>query len=215
MLETTAMASCVWFIQAANSSTYARHFTPAPLPDRNWEEYRRHLIKVEYRARAGEPVSAEDLPSHYVPMADAPPSRLTVPMWNADFVHVRDDMAEVMRRFDLGRTVLKPITVSLPRGRGEETRYLTLLTLNLRETIDPAASRPVPASRKRRTALRSDTRIIPNVKAFPSALEGPAIWTDPMVLRTLFVNDALARALLAEPFGKALGLKQVELSAPA
>lgn len=206
------MASCVWFIQAAHSSTCTRHFTPAPLPDRSWEEYRRHLIRVKYRARAAEPVSVDDLPSHYVARADAPPSRLTAPMWNADFVHVRDDMAEVMRRFDLGLTVLKPITVSLPGGRGAETRYLTLLTSNLRETIDPAASKPIPASRRKRTALRSDTRVIPDVKAFPSALSGPAIWTDPMVLRTLFVNDALARALLAEPFGKALGLKQVELS---
>lgn len=209
------MASCVWFIQAAHSSIYTRHFEPAPLPDRSWEEYRKHLIKVVYRARAGEPVSADDLPSHYVARANAPPSRLTVPMWNADFVQVRDDMAEVMRRFDLGMTVLKPITVSLPRGRGEETRYLTLLTSNLRETIDPAASKPLPASRHKRTALRSDTRVHPNVKAFPSALNGPAIWTDPMVLSTLFVNDALARALLAKPFGKALGLKQVELSVGA
>lgn len=206
------MAECVWFVQAAHSAAFARHFEPAPVPDRSREEYRRHLIKVAYRASVGEPVSADDLPSRHVARANAPPSRLDVPLWNAAFVQVRDDVAKVMRRFDLGETLLKPITVVLADGAGEDTRYVTLLTSNLRATIDPAASKPIPLSRGKRTALRSDTRVIPDVRAFPSALEGPAIWTDPEVLSTLFVNDALARALLAEPFGKALRLRRVELS---
>jgi hypothetical protein len=206
------LAAGVWFLQAANSAEWARHFEPAPVPDLTREAYRRQLIRVAYRASSGEPISADELPAHHVAVANAPPSQLTVPMWNAAFVQVREDVAAVMRHFDLGVTLLKPVTVTLPEGRGEDRRYLTLMTSNLRETIDPACSRPDPASQKRRSALRSDTQVIRNVRAFPSALRGPAIWTDPMVMSTLFVNDALAEAPLGQPFGKALGVRRVELS---
>jgi hypothetical protein len=40
---------------------------------------------------------------------------------------------------------------------------------------------------------------------------GPAIWTDPDVSHTLFLNDALVQALSAEPFGHDLRLCQVRL----
>jgi hypothetical protein len=50
--------------------------------------------------------------------------------------------------------------------------------------------------------------------SFPMPM-GPPIWTHPMVPSTFFVNDALARELLGEPSGQALGLKQVRLSGAA
>jgi hypothetical protein len=206
------MSGRVWYLQSASSSECARHFQPEPDPALTAEEFRRPLLKVLYRAKVGEPISPDELPGRHVPRPDAPPSRLDIPVWNAAFLQVREDVAEVMRRFDLGQTVLKPITVVLPGDAGVDTRYLTVLTSNLRPTIDPAASRPLPPSRRRRTALRSDSRVHPHVRALPSAAEGPAIWTDPEVLSTLFVSDDLAQALLSEPFGKQLRLVEVRFS---
>lgn len=49
------------------------------------------------------------------------------------------------------------------------------------------------------------------MQAFRPAPEGPAIWTDPGVAETFFVNEALAQALLAEPYGRDLRLTQVRL----
>jgi hypothetical protein len=139
-------------------------------------------------------------------------NKLDTPIWNSAFVHIREDVAEVLRRFDLGNTVLKPIRVNLHGGKGVDDRFLILLTSNVRPTIDPAASDPVPAARPKRHMLITDKAVHPGVRAYRAALDGPAIWTDPAVSNTIFVNEALATALKVEPFGKALRLKRISLS---
>lgn len=132
-------------------------------------------------------------------------------IWHSAFVHIREDLAEVMRAFDLGATVLRPIRIALVGNKGVDSRYLILLTSNIRTTIDPENSAPMRPGWVKRAGLSCTGPVHPKVQALRPALEGPAIWTDPTVSHTLFVNDALAQALLDEPFGRDLQLKQVRL----
>ncbi len=109
-------------------------------------------------------------------------------------------------------TLLRPITIGLAGGKGEDKRYLTLAPRNIRATIDPEHSKAIDYGQKRRSALMCETEVHPGVRAFRCAVAGPAIWTDPDVSDMLVVNDALAKALLDEPFGRDLHLKQVRLA---
>ncbi|WP_371054746.1 hypothetical protein [Rhodosalinus sp. K401] len=206
------MAGHIWYIQSVSDPDYTRGYVPRPDPALTSRENRKPRLKVHHRARIGEPVAPEDLPETYVLKPSHPAHRLDVPLWFNSFIHVRDDMVKVLRRFDLGATVLRPIRVELGDGRGVDTRYATLLTSNVRPTIDPDASEWIGYGAVQRSALRSEGGVHPGVRAFPSVREGPAIWTDPEVAKTVFVNDDLAQALLSEPFANQLHLVQVLFS---
>jgi hypothetical protein len=208
------MADHVWYIEAAHSPTTARSYVPEPDPALDEQENRTARSRIKHRALNGQPIPAEMLPASYVHHTGGRDNKLDTPIWNSAFLHVREDVAEVLRRFDLGQTVLKPISVTLHGGKGVDDRFLILLTSNVRPTIDPAASDPVPPARPKRFTLMTDKAVHPGVRAYRAALDGPAIWTDPAVNDTIFVNADLAMALGAEPFGKALRLKKVRLSEP-
>ena len=75
-------------------------------------------LKILYRMRHGEDVAPEELPGTYVYSKGHPGIRLDVPLWWSAFIQVREDVADVLRRFDLGRTLLCPVTVELCRGQG-------------------------------------------------------------------------------------------------
>ena len=208
------MAEHVWYIEALRGGRYDRGYTPANDPCLTLRENRNIRLRILYRMKQGEEIAPEELPATYVHSKSHPGVRLDVPLWHSSFIHVRENVAEVLRRFDLGKTVLRPITVVLAEGKGEDKRYLTLATSNIRPTIDPEHSGEIGYGFVRRPALMCETPVHPWVCAYRTALDGPAIWTDPDVSDTLFVNDALAQALLDESFGRDLHLKQVRL-APA
>jgi hypothetical protein len=205
------MAEHVWYVEARLLDQYNRGYAPAGDPMLSQRENRNIRLKIHYRMGHGETIAPEELPETYVYDKGHPRSRLDVAFWWSAFLQVREDVAEVMRRFDLGRTLLRPITIELAGGKGEDRRYLTLATSNIRATIDPENSEAIGYGQKRRSALMCETKVHTRVRAFRSAVAGPAIWTDPDVSHTLFVNDALAQALLDEPFGRDLQLKQVRL----
>jgi hypothetical protein len=206
------VAGHIWYIQSVNDPDYTRGYVPRPDPALTSSENRKPRLKILHRARIGEPVAPEELPETYVLKPTYPAHRLDVPLWFNSFIHVRADMVEVLRRFDLGATVLRPIRIELGDGKGVDTRYATLLTSNARPTIDPDASEWIGYGAVRRSALRSEGGVHPGVRAFPAAREGPALWSDPEVSKTVFVNDDLAQALLSESFGTWLQLVKVRVS---
>jgi hypothetical protein len=205
------LAEHVWYIEALRGGRYDRGYTPANDPSLTLRENRNIRLKILYRMDQGKEIAPEELPAIYVYSKGHPGVRLDVPLWHSSFIHVREDVAEVLRLFDLAKTVLRPITVVLAEGKGEDKRYLTLATSNIRATIDPENSEAIGYGQTRREPLMCEGKVHQRVRALRSAPDGPAIWTDPDVSDTLFVNDALAHALLAEPFGRDLQLKQVRL----
>jgi len=205
------VAEHVWYVEALRLSDYNRGYVPLNDPALTVRENRNIRLKILYRMRHGEDVAPEELPGTYVYSKGHPGIRLDVPLWWSAFIQVREDVADVLRRFDLGRTLLCPVTVELAGGKGEDHRYLTLATSNIRPTIDPENSEAIGYGQKRRESLMCEGKVHLRVRALRSAPDGPAIWTDPGVNDTLFLNDDLAQALLDEPFGHDLQLKQVRL----
>ena len=202
----------VWYLESVFHSAHARGYVPEPDPALTRRESRHVRMRVRHRARRGETVAPEELPGRYVHKATDPATVLDVPLWHSAFVQVRDDVVAVLRRFDLGTTLLRPIRVDLADGAGLDKRYATLLTSNLRPTIDPELSEPIGHGAVRRGGLMCDGAVHPGVRAFRDALHGPALWTDPDVDATVFVSDALAQALLCAPFGPGLRLKRIRLA---
>lgn len=124
-----------------------------------------------------------------------------------------------MRRFDLGRTILKPVRMISETGAIDKS-YELLATAKVRPTIDDARSEPIPRRAVRRLPLRTeDPELHSGVMALPSALEGPDIWTDPGIGGTLFVSDRLAKALIEAGHYKGRGggmlLRTVRIDGPA
>jgi hypothetical protein len=208
----TEMAEHIWYIQAAFSPTTARSYIPVRDPSLSRRDYLTSQSRLSHRAKTGQLVSPDELPEQYVHDRAGRQTKLDLPIWNSAFVHVRRDVADVLRRFDIGNTVLRPIKVTLYGDKGVDEDQLILLPCNVRPTIDPVNSEPVPPAQVKRAGLRTDKAVHPGVTALRSALEGPAIWTDPGVNYTIFVNEDLATALQAEPFAKALRLKKIRLS---
>ncbi len=127
------------------------------------------------------------------------------------FAHIREDVADVPWAFVPGATVLRPVRIAL-REKGVDTRYLILLTSNIRPTIDPDKPEPIPTGWVKRVGLKCTGAVHPKVKALRSALDGPAFWTDPTVNYTIFVNDDLAMAQKAAPLARDLVLKKIRVS---
>ncbi len=49
-------------------------------------------------------------------------------------------MAAMMRKFDLGNTILAPIRIALPDGAGVRGDFSALSVANLKSMVDPALS---------------------------------------------------------------------------
>lgn len=192
-----------------------RGYTPGDFDGPDREKVFNLMRSLSYRTEIGEKIDPADFPTDYGVRRTSPSRDLDLPMWHSGLVHVREDVAEVMRRFDIGQTVISPIRITLPDDAGVRTDFNILSVANLKPTIDPALSVPLKRGRKTYGPLRADKAVDESVVALRSALQGPDVWTDRHVANTIFVSDPLARALLAEDFGKKLKLKKVRVAETA
>lgn len=95
---------------------------------------------------------------------------------------------------------------------GVDARSLILHTSNIRATIDPENAKAVRPGWVKRAGLSWTGPVHPQVQAPRPAPEGPAIWTDPTVNSTMFVNEDPAMALKAAPFARDLQRKKIRVS---
>lgn len=193
--------------------TASRGYTSGRADNRDGVEVTQKIGKLKWRAEKGEVIDPADFPTDYCASLTNPNRNLVLPLWHCGCIHIRDDMVAVLRRFDLGNTILLPIRVALADDAGIRTDFSTISVANLKSTIDPARSEPLKRGRPRRSSLFSPKPIHAGVVALPAALDGPDIWTDPQVSGTIFVSDRLAQALRAEEFSSKLGLKKVRVVA--
>lgn len=208
------MTDCIWFIQAISNPLRHRGYVAGDLngPDkealfaRNW--------RLAHRASIGERIKVSEFPSEYQRSNPKTNGKLDLPLWTSNFAHVRKDVVDALRRFDLGNTVFAPIRITLPDGAGVNEEYSILSVGNPRPTIDKDRSERLFPGNKHRHQLSSDKPVHPGVMALPSALHGPDIWNDPDVATTVFVSDRLAKALEKQEFGKALQLRRVRVAEP-
>lgn len=202
----------IWFIGAATSVQSHRGYLPGRADRSDQAEFAVRMRRLRSRSDSGEVIDPSDFPSDYRANPTDPNRNLVLPVWQSGLVHVRIDVVEVLRQFDMGKTVLVPIRVALPDDAGVRTDFFTISVPNLKPTIDPAQSEPLERGLSRRLALSSAKPVHPGVVAYPSALSGPDIWVDPDVMKTIFVSDRLALALKALPDSPKLGLKKVRVA---
>ncbi len=208
------MVEYVWYLQATTDPGTSRGYMPVGYngPDRT--KVFTTLRALAYRAEIGERIDPSEFPAEYEAVNTNPSRNLNLPMWYSTLRHVRADMAAVLRRFDLGRTVLAPIRITLPDGAGVRDDFSVLSVANLKSMVDPALSTPMKRGRKRWGHLHTSAATDDSVVVKRLALEGPDIWTDPQVSTTIFVSDGLAKVLLEQDFGKALKLRRVRVVEP-
>lgn len=205
----------IWYIQAFDNPATYRDYVAGDLRGPDAAVINARFGKLSYRAQTGDRIDPTEFPTDYLFQNSHPNKKLDLPIWRSNFVHVRNDVAAVLRQFDLGNTVLVPIRITLPDDAGVRADFSILSVANIRPTIDKAMSERPPIGHKRRPRLSSDTVVHPTVYALPDILEqiegGPDIWIDPDVASTVFVRERLANALQGADFGKALQLRRVRV----
>jgi hypothetical protein len=205
------MTVFVWFLGAITHPFTHRGYLPvgmnSPDADAIFATYR----KLDWRAEQGQLIDPAEFPTAFERSSPKTNGKLNLPLWYSTYRLVRADMVAVIRRFDLGNTVLVPVTISLPDDDALNGDYMILSVANIRVTINDALSERLRAGHKRRAHLWSDKPVHPGVVARADALAGPDIWQDPGVASTIFVSDRLAKALLAEEFGKELKLRKIRI----
>lgn len=206
------MKDFIWYVQAATDMTLARGYLPLGENGPDKLAFFQGLSVLAARIEKGEALTAADLPSEYEVVRSDPSRNLNLPMWHSSFVHVREDVAAVLRRFDLGQTVLAPIRIAMADDTGVNTEFCLLAVGNRKPTVDPEQSAPKKYGRMRWGPFRSDTGVDKTVVALRSVLEGPDIWRAPEVAESIFVSDRLGQALLAEEWGKKLKLRKVRVA---
>lgn len=207
------MAAYVWYIQAISNPLRHRGYVAGNLDGPEMEAIMVRNRRLVSRARAGHHIDVSEFPSEFQRSNPKSNGKLDLPLWTSNFAHVRADVVETLRRFDLGNTVFAPIRITLPDGAGVNEDFSILSVANPRSTIDKDMSEKLYVGHTMRSQLSTDKPVHPSVVALKSALEGPDIWIDPDVLKTVFVNDRLAKALLEQDFGKALQLRRVRVAA--
>lgn len=203
------MTGCIWYIQATCDPSTARGFMPVGRPGEDLKAYYQRLSILAARIEKAEAIPVDELPTDYETKKTDPKRNLNLPMWHSAFVHVHKDMAAVLRRFDIGQTVMAPMRITMPDGVTVNTDYFLLAITTLKMTVDPDRSVPKAYGSQRWASPHSASKVDTTLVARRSTLEGPDIWTAPDVFSTIFVSDRLAQALLAEAWGSKLKLRKV------
>ncbi|MEM7641538.1 MAG: hypothetical protein AAF366_03325 [Pseudomonadota bacterium] len=209
------MSDHIYYIQAATDSANVRGYEPQPPEGVDAEDFYKARMTHQYNVRfKGEDPDPIRFPSELVFSRTNPASSLDVPIFQNLGFYVRREIAETLGHFDIGRSLLKPVTVHLSDGSTNED-YVCLFVADWRSTIDPERSEPFSRTYKNRPKLRTSKAIHTGVFASPEALVGPALWFDPDVSNTFFVNADLGKALKAGHDGKKLKLKKIMISGEA
>lgn len=161
----------------------------------------------------GLPIAEDDCPRKIWSDTAGPLARLpAVSNINGYFI-VSDAAADVLRQFDLGAGALYPVAVlQYDRVTPAKGSWFTWGIGNqktaFREAQSPAA-RPFATNRNRckLPMLPKDDDIAVSV----AALDGPDIWVDPTLFKSIFVSGPLGEALTAAGLAKAFRLFRCRL----
>ena len=140
----------IWFAQSAHDINSHPGYVPITDGVTDVSITSKYHVGLIDRLARGELVPAEELPSEFGLAKGMRGGRLTRPIFYNSYTMVRRDVAEVMERFDLGATILKPVVIHLDagpfsrEGGGTNEDYRLLACANVRPTIDDARSEPIP-----------------------------------------------------------------------
>ena len=172
------------------------------------------LADLALRIQTGKPVSAEEMPDRLHVSGFVKTPKTIPPFLRAGpYPCVSDPIAQAMLGCDLGQGNLYPIRLFKKDKVTEyDTRHWFLNIGNVKAGFEPSEARgngvremKDPNDKVNRWAMSSG--MAPDSAAIrASALNGPDIWVDPMVVRAVFVSDRMRDALVPVGGDKALRL---------
>ncbi|WP_092777743.1 hypothetical protein [Jannaschia pohangensis] len=114
---------------------------------------------------------------------------------------VSAEVAEVLRHHDIGRTKLYPARLLKKNGDLHEGEFFFLNIRELKRGFDPEHStnvRPGPNPNAGDRGMMPFILDHDQVAVTSDVLEGPDLWLDPTLFRSLFFKGALAKELIAK-----------------
>ena len=177
-------------------------------------------LKKNSRVR-GKALPADAFPDTFFENRPHDPTTVTQPFLCGPFWFVHRDLADVLRRFDLGPAVLVPVRFVEPdRTTPLSDDYLILNVGAARATVLPEQSPSIyrwidepdrmPVGTPRYKFDPSTEK--KGVTCRRSAMEGPPLWLDPDVKDVIFLADPIARALDEAGYRRALKMKPCKLA---
>ena len=161
-------------------------------------------IEAEKRDEAGEPLGPEWFPVEIWTMSERSRDYARLPpiFYARSAWVVNGACAAVLRRFDLGLGALYPVRIlKLDRVTPYDGEYFCLNIGNAKHAFLPAQSNRAddwPGGRWHPPYVLEDG----DFAVSEAALQGPDLWVDPLIVRTLFMSEALGDALKAAKLDK-------------
>lgn len=200
----------VWVCDSLQDTTLQR-FVTMDL----WEEDRDNALAIAKKAQWGEIVTPEEAPKEFLFSTTGNEKRAFPDFFhNSGFIGVSQVFADVLQKFDMGGGALHPIDiVKLDKTHVEGQFYCWTIgnkrQLFLPELVDPKTVSKYDATYESAayvketgyTGDRDTYGLRPGadgtLPVSGSALEGSAVWVDPFVPTTFFMQGSLVAALKA------------------
>ncbi len=172
------------------------------------------LGDVLRRIRLGEPFSDDEYPRRLVwDDGDAKPYAGKVRrVFTNGFVFLRDDVAAIFSRFDLGDATLVPFDLYEQDNTTQiDVKVFGLVSRSRLHTIDPTSPdlRKVRYSDPQRYFLPTDKTAWTKVRLLDLPVDRPDYWGDPAIDDCIFLSSDLAEALVDAGLEKAFFLRKL------
>ncbi|TYC65078.1 hypothetical protein FMN63_21835 [Stappia sp. BW2] len=180
------------------------------------------LMSANNRNWSGEVLPSEVFPSKLVEMHEEDPeyriekkkqlSNLPDVFDSSEMV-VSKNVLNVFDKFDMGKAQFHPISLYSDDGNLLSDHFFIWNFGNIKETILPDASKNLDENRlSTGTTYRPPMRGLEGYVAVTAdALDGPSIWVDPRVRRTLFATGQLVESLNAAGLDKYFQFRQCRI----
>jgi hypothetical protein len=207
--QEASLSNAVWLSLAMADARRLRPFTNDLASDEN------RLIAIQRSNNAGEVLNKDDFPEAIWGSKERGATTFkTLPdlFYGYGYWVVSDRCADVLRGFDLGSGSLHPVKVFekdkvTPIG---DHGWFCWNFGNKKNVFLPDKSKNIsPFSGNRwhpRATLRDN-----EIAVSPQALIGPDIWIDPLLFNSLFLSDALVKALKKAKCTSGFSLKKCQV----
>jgi len=206
------MSDKVWVSAAMSDSRLLTTLRADIFDSPNFQEVNQFLVKNEY----GYPFSVEHFPKKIYWVGAGKKKKKLAPFFNTGLFYVSEELANVLRQFDLGECGLYPVTLyEKDRKTVDDRTYFTINFGNRKRVFLPNES---PAARVGPLDTEEgETRRLPMVPdhdliaVSPAALIGPDLWIDENLAVGIFVSGRLYDALKAANLARVFGFKRCRI----
>jgi hypothetical protein len=211
------MADCAWMSVASLDAGIIKPLR-SEMSFADDESLQKAYADAGHAAGNGQPIPAEFLPRTVFGWrgrhdSSKPLTGRLPHLCTSDFWFVSSEVADVLRRFDLGGCKLHPVEVLMEDRKTPLPGSYFILEFNSWKDVFVADASPDIAMASGSKTRRRPWLSTPDDAAALSrqALEGADIWWNPNILRTFFLSDRLVQALRAAKVDKPFSLRRCRI----